>query len=89
MSLLDQIRAQVDANITEIQSKINDQLYKQWGISPRKPISMSRTTSLNGQKGYEIQYNLDEQQKAPDGFYNLLSVSSDLNGNIKDVRVTK
>ena len=89
MSLLTQVRAQVDANIAEIQSKINDQLYKQWGISPRKPISMSRTTSLNGQKGYEIQYDLDEHKKAPDGFYNLLSVSSDLNGNIRSVRVTK
>ena len=89
MSLLAQVRAQVDANITEIQSKISEQLYKEWDISPRKPISMSRTTSLNGQKGYEIQYDLDGQKKAPDGFYNLLSVSSDLNGKIRNVRVTK
>ena len=89
MSLLAQVRAQVDANIAEIQSKISEQLYKEWGISPRKPVSMSRTTALNGQKGYEIQYDLDEQKKAPDGFYNLLSVSSDLNGKIRSVRVTK
>lgn len=89
VSLLAQVRAQVDANIAEIQSKINDQLYKQWGISPRKPISMSRTTSLGGQKGYEIQYDLDDHKKAPEGFYNLLSVSSDLNGKIRSVRVTK
>ena len=88
-SLLAQVRTKVDANIAEIQSKINDQLYKQWGINPRKPISMSRTTSLNGQKGYEIQYNLDDSPKVPDGFYNLLSVYSDLNGNIRDIRVTK
>ena len=89
MSLLTQVRAQVDANISEIQLKISDQLYKQWGISPRKPISMSRTTSLNGQKGYEVQYHLDEHKKVPDGFYNILSVSSDLNGKIRSVRVTK
>ena len=89
MSLLAQVRAQVDANIAEIQSKINDQLYKEWGISPRKPISMSRTTSVSGQKGYEIQYNLDEHKNAPDGFYNLMSVSSDINGKIRSVRITK
>ena len=89
MSLLAQVRAQVDANIAEIQSKINDQLYKEWGISPRKPISMSRTTSVSGQKGYEIQYNLDEHKSAPDGFYNLMSVSSDMNGKIRSVRITK
>ena len=89
MSLLTQVRAQVDANISEIQLKISDQLYKQWGISPRKPISMSRTTSLNGQKGYEVQYHLDEHKKVPDGCYNILSVSSDLNGKIRSVRVTK
>ena len=89
MSLLAQVRAQVDANIAEIQSKINDQLYKEWGISPRKPISMSRTTSVSGQKGYEIQYNLDEHKNAPDGFYNLMSVSSDMNGKIRSVRITK
>ena len=37
---------------------------------------MSRTTSLGGQKGYEMLYNLDESGKVPDGFYNQLSVSS-------------
>ena len=89
MSLLAQVRAQVDANLAEIQSRINEQLYKQWGISPRKPVRMSRTTSLGGQKGYEMLYNLDESGKVPDGFYNQLSVSSDLNGEIKSVRVTK
>ena len=89
MSLLAQVRAQVDANIAEIQSKISEQLYKEWGISPRKPVCMSRTTSLNGQKGYEVQYDLDDRKKAPEGFYNRLSVSSDMNGRIRSVRVTK
>ena len=89
MSLLSQVRAQVDANIAEIQSQISEQLYNQWGITPRKPISMSRTTSLSGQKGYELQYNLDENKESPEGFYNLLNVSSDLKGKIRSVRVTK
>ena len=89
MSLLAQVRAQVDANIAEIQSKISEQLYKEWGISPRKPVCMSRTTSLNGQKGYEVQYDLDDRKKAPEGFYNRLSVSSDMTGRIRSVRVTK
>lgn len=89
VSLFAQIRSQVDANIAEIQSIISEQLYKQWGISPRKLINMSRTTSLNGQKGYEIQYNLDDEIKIPNGFYHQLIVSSDLKGKIKNIRVTK
>lgn len=85
LSLLEQVRQKVDANIMAISDSIGKHLYEQYGLPKREPFFVQRRTYADGHKDLSFTYEAGQAENAHSYFI----VATDEKGNISSVDSTK
>lgn len=84
-SLLQQVRAQVNANILHIHDQMARHLYSRYGIPPRPAAAIFRVRYADGKEELRFDYTVASEGEVKQ----TLTVTSDAQGNIRQVIGTK
>lgn len=84
-SLLQQVRAQVDANVREIHDRIGQYLYAQYGIAPREVDQVLRLDYPDGYQEMNFNYKVARQED----WEEVVTVITSTKGDIRKVFSTR
>lgn len=84
-SILQQVRAQVDANIRKIHEQVGEYLYAQLGMAPRPADEVFRVDYPNGQGEMLFNYKVLRQE----GWTELLTVITSTDGTVRKLFATR
>lgn len=84
-SLLDHIRASVNANLAQIRDTITQKLYNMYGVKPRKLSSMFKVKYEDGREHLLLNYELTGNKEVD----NQMLVFADSQGNIVSTALSK
>lgn len=86
VSILQQVRNAVNANIAQMHDIIGKHLYKAYGIEPRPADSIFKIKYANGNEEYNFKYEVsDKNAQIPQ----YISVTTTSAGNIKEINTSK
>lgn len=84
-SLLERVRSQVNANLNQIRESVNRHLYENYGVKPRRLSAIFSVKYEDGREEMDLTYEMDDIGELK----SLVSVQTDLRGNVESVRMTK
>lgn len=84
-SLLQQVRAQVNANIQSIHEQMARHLYSHYGISPRPADAIFRVRYADGSEELRFDYTVESEGEVKQ----TLTITSDVKGTVRQVIGTK
>ena len=85
LSMLEQLRQQVNKNIMDISNAIGQHLYEQYGIPKREPFFVQKVKYSNGKENLNFHYDCSENENVRTEFI----VQTSHNGEILRVAQTK
>lgn len=86
MSLLQQVRSAVNANIMHIHEIIGKHLYEAYNIEPRPAESIFKIRYANGSEEYHFNYKVSQKSDDVQQYY---SVTASADGDIKRIQQSK
>lgn len=86
MSILQQVRNAVDANIAQIHDTISSHLYQAYGIAPRPASSIFKVRYGDGREEYDFRYEVSGKEAEEKTYY---SVTASPTGTILNTQSSK
>lgn len=86
LSILQQVRNAVDANIAQIHDTIGTHLYKTYGISPRPASNILKIKYGDGREEYDFMYEVSGKESEEEIYY---SVTASPSGTILSLQSSK
>ena len=84
-SLLQRVRAQVNANVMHIHDQMARHLYSRYGIPPRPADAIFRVRYADGTEEFRFDYTIETEGEVKQ----TLTLSTDTQGSIKHLIATK